>query len=295
MKKQNSGDLKTQPQINNAPIERIEEDLNIIAEALKNGTAGERDYKLQKTAILCSFLGAIIGGLLTIFGVVVSNQANILMKKNTEPFFQLNAIEEDGKKIAYQITNTGGQIQSATIVLRNYINVHVLDDTRDQYYFPCTEITRTFAAQNENCFLIDCTETFFGVDQWTRENGITSLLRDRLDEAGIIADISYLETMEIQYIDASRNVVDELYAIKEDEISKLQLYLITSEYIEMISSLIPKGSDFKFREVDSFSRTLSTARRTVGGNGLDPAKVYCYSIVNKLKEEIDQKANLTFD
>lgn len=294
-RERNARNHKPQPLKSDNSIEKIEENLGIIANVMKNNTVEERDYNLQKKIFLCSILGALVGGLLTIIGVVVSNQANVLMKKNAAPFFQLNAIEKNGETTAYEIVNTGGQIQSVSIMLRNYIEIFDRYYSQDHYCFPFAEVTKTFAGQDKDSFLIDFTDTYFGIEKWTKEYGITNLLIDRLNQANIGANVSYLETMEIQYIDAARNVVVEFYVIKEDESGKLKLYLMTSEYLEEIKSLIPEGCDFKFREDDELCRELGSTGSSGGGRGSDPTEIFCQSIVDKLKEEISRKTTVTFD
>lgn len=292
-KSRNKNEMNYDPQ-QNSSIEKIAENLSQIANEMKNSTLEEKNYSLQKTVFLCSFIGAILGGLLTIAGIVLSNQANVLVKKNTEPFFHLNAIEENGETLAYQITNDGGQIQSASIILRNYIDVFDRYYTQDHYYFPFAEVSQTFPEQEGDYFTINFEDTYFGIDKWEGD-GIINTLRNKLDDADLGAKISYLETMEMQYIDAGRNVVVEYYVIKKDESGELRMYFITPEYRDEIQSLVPMGSDFKFRTEDVFCRKLGTTGSSGGRRGSDPCAQFCQSVIDILKEEISRKTILSFD
>jgi len=279
---------------NHAFLEKIEENLAIIANAMKNDTLEERNYKLQKKIFVYSLLGAIIGGLFTLFGVLISNKANILMEKNAEPYFQMSAIEENGETTVYHIVNTGGQIQGAMIILRSYIDIFEGFYTHDHYYFPCAEVAKTFSGQEGDIFSIDFTDTHFGIEEWTEENGMLKILKEKLDKANIETKIFYLETMEIQYIDAARNVVVEFYAIKEDESGKLNLYLLTTEYQDEIKTLIPDGCDFQFRNNDGLCRKIGSTGLFGSTRGYSLEEHFCTSVVEKLQEEISRKAIVTF-
>ena len=291
-KSRNKNKMNYYPQ-QNSSTEKIAESLSQIANVMKNTTLEEKNYSLQKIAFLCSLFGAILGGILTILGLTLSNQANVLMERNAEPFFHLNAIEKDGEIVAYQISNTGGQIQSASIILRNYIDVFDRYYTQDHYYFPFAEVSQTFPEQ-EDYFTIDFTDTYFGIDKWENDS-IISILRNKLDDADLGTNISYLETMEMQYIDAGRNVVIEYYVIKKNESGELRMYFITPEYRDEIQSLIPMGSDFKFRTDDVFCRKLDTTGSFGGRIGSDPCTQFCQSIIDTLKEEISRKTIKSFD
>ena len=290
-----SNDGEYKHKLNENSIKKIEESLATIAEALKNDTAKESDNELQKKSIRYTLIGTIIGLLLSIASAVISIEANNLMKKNAEPYFQLETIEKNGETTAYHIVNTGGRIQSITIILRDYIDVFDRYYTQDHYYFPCTEVTRTFSGQDRDAFSIDLSDNYFGIEAWTKEGGMLNLLRNRLDEADLGTYISYFETMEIHYIDAERNVVAEFYAIKEDEHGIPKMYLMTSEYREEIKTLIPEGCDFKFRNDDGLCREIGSTGSSGGRRGSDPTAQFCQSVVDKMKEEISRKTIVTFD
>ena len=289
----NDGEYKRQ--LNENSIKKIEESLATIAEALKNDTAKESDNELQKKSIRYTLIGTIIGLLLSIASAVISIEANNLMRKNAEPYFQLSAIKKNEETTEYHIENTGGRVQSVTIILRDYIDVFDRYYTQDHYYFPCAEVTKTFSGQDRDDYSIDLTDTYFGIEVWTEERGMLSLLKERLDKANLGTYISYFETMEIHYIDAERNVVAEFYAIKEDEHGILKLYLMTSEYREEIKTLIPAGCDFRFRNDDELCRKIGSTGKFGSRRGSFPTLQFCQSVVDKMKEEISRKTIVTFD
>ena len=290
-----SNDGEYKHQLNENSIKKIEESLATIAEALKNDTAKESDNELQKKSIRYTLIGMIIGFLFSIAGAAISIEAINLTRKNAEPYFQLSAIKKNGETSAYHIENTGGRVQSVTIILRDYIDVFDRYYTQDHYYFPCAEVTKTFSGQDRDDYSIDLTDTYFGIEVWTEERGMLSLLKERLDKANLGTYISYFETMEIHYIDAERNVVAEFYAIKEDEHGILKMYLMTSEYREEIKTLIPEGCDFKFRNDDGLCREIGSTGSFGGRRGSDPTAQFCQSVVDKMKEEISRKTIVTFD
>ena len=55
--------------------------------------------------------------------VEVFEQHKLYPRANVIPYGNENAIEKNGETTAYEIVNTGGQIQSVSIMLRNYIEI----------------------------------------------------------------------------------------------------------------------------------------------------------------------------
>ena len=282
-------------QVSNDSDTKIAESLNIIAAALKDNELEKRVYEIEKNSLRTSLISAIVIAVLTMINVIISFQGNALVKKNMNPYFHLSSVEKAGKTTAYQITNDGGEIQSATITLRNYIDVFDRYYTRDHYYFPYAEVIKTFPGEAGECFLIDFADTHFGTDEWTKESGNTDFLRGRLDEEGLGTTISYLEVVEIQYVDADRNIMDEFYFVQEDENNEFALALMTVEHQEEIKTLIPDGCEFKFQKVDEFCRELGSTGSFGGGRGNDPQTQFCLNVVDKLKEEISRKTIVSFD
>ncbi|MBR4049854.1 MAG: hypothetical protein IKK09_05095 [Clostridia bacterium] len=250
---------------------------------------------LDKIKIILDFISVFIIGF---SGVYISNQATKISKQqsdismmNTPPYFEISSYNNEEKQIGYTITNIGGYIQSAQIVLKSIINVNIQNFGGEDFYFVYQTMKTDYSNLKDNEFIIEFKYSSFGLSNWEyNKTPIIQTLSTKFDEKDIWAFMSYMEYLEVRYIDITHEIHTEYYLIGENEDNTLFLSSLYEPNLE-IEANNNIYSDFAFcynyNNIETKKKIGTTA---LGGSGryLDAEYIFVKNICEVIDNYIEE-------
>lgn len=150
-----------------------------------------------------------------------------MMEKN--PYFEITAYYDNEQQIGYKITNIGGYIQDANIVLKGIVNINVNNCCTESFYFVYGSISKHFSNLKNDEISFSFNGNKLGINNWCSDDDIIASIIKGFENDNICATINYIEYLEISYLDFGKNISTEQYLIGMNQEGEYYLYSLPLE------------------------------------------------------------------